>query len=293
MDPLIRDISDTARWVAVYRARETDRADAVFRDPYARALAGDRGEQIANALPVAEKNAWAWTARTYLFDRLISRQIADGADLVLNLAAGLDTRPYRLELPSTLRWVEVDLPEILDYKEQVLAGATPPCSLERVRLDLSNVDARRGLFARLGRQANRIVVLSEGLLIYLMPNAVLELGQDLSAISSMRHWAVDIVSPGLLRMFEQQMGEILRQAGAPYLFAPAEGPAFFERAGWTPTAVSSILKTARKLNRLPMFLRMIAMLPESKGPQGSRPWSAVCLLSKDSKDTKDTKAIVG
>jgi methyltransferase (TIGR00027 family) len=280
MEPLIRDISDTARWVAVYRARESERSDAVFRDPYARALAGDRGEQIANALPLGQENAWAWTARTHLFDRYISQQVAAGADLVLNLAAGLDARPYRMDLPASLRWVEVDLPEILDYKTQVLADAATRCSLERVPLDLFNVDARRGLFARLGRSARRMVVISEGLLIYLMPDAVLVLGRDLVGIAAVQHWVVDIVSPGLLRMLQDQMGDIVKQAGAPYLFAPPEGPRFFEASGWTPVAVSSMLQTARRLNRLPLFLRMVAMLPESKGPQGSRPWSAVCLLAR-------------
>jgi methyltransferase (TIGR00027 family) len=281
--PLIRNISDTARWVAVYRARESERPDAVFRDPYARALAGDRGEQIANALPVGQQNAWAWTARTYLFDRFVAQQVAAGADVVLNLAAGLDARPYRMDLPASLRWVEVDLPEILEYKEQVLAGATPRCALERVRLDLFNVDARRGLFARVARDARHAVVIAEGLLIYLMPDAVQALGRDLAAIPAIQQWIVDIVSPGLLRMMQEQMGDIVRQAGAPYLFAPAEGPAFFEASGWTPAAVGSILKTARKLDRLPLFLRMIAMLPESTGSQGSRPWSAVCLLAKSQK----------
>jgi len=58
-EPLIRDISDTARWVAVYRARETERPDAVFRDPFARALAGERGERIAAALPFFEEHAWS------------------------------------------------------------------------------------------------------------------------------------------------------------------------------------------------------------------------------------------
>src|SRR6266487_4102119 len=238
MEPLIRDISDTARWVAVYRARESERSDAVFRDPYARALAGERGEQIANALPIAQENAWAWTTRTYLFDRHVSQQIAAGADMVVNLAAGLDARPYRMELPPALRWVEVDLPEILDYKEQVLAGASPRCALERVRLDLTNEDARRGLFARLARGGNKIVVLTEGLLIYLMPDAVCALARDLAACPSVQYWIVDIVSPGLLRMLQEQMGDLVRQAGAPYLFAPAEGPAFFDACGWTPATVS-------------------------------------------------------
>src|SRR5262249_28966295 len=90
-EPLIRDISDTARWVAVYRARETDRPDAIVRDPFARALAGDRGEQIANALPFFGDNAWSMLARTYLFDRYVKRLVQAGVDLIVNLAAALAT----------------------------------------------------------------------------------------------------------------------------------------------------------------------------------------------------------
>ena len=176
-DPLIRDISDTARWMAVYRARETERPDAVFRDPFARALAGERGEQIAKAAGFGEENAWSFLARTYLFDRLVTKQVEHGVDLVVNLAAGLDTRPYRMELPASLRWVEVDLPDILDYKEEILGDAKPACELERVRLDLTNPDARRGLFNRLGRSAQNVLVISEGLVIYLMPAEVGALAQ--------------------------------------------------------------------------------------------------------------------
>lgn len=281
MDPLIRDISDTARWVAVYRARESDRSDATCRDPFARALAGERGEQIAAALPFLEESSWAWTARTYLVDKYIVSGVKDGGvDQVVNLAAGLDARPYRMDVPSTLRWVEVDLPGILDYKAQVLADAKPVCALERVRLDLSNEDARRGLFQRLGRESTHTLVIAEGLLIYLMRDDVRLLARDLAAVPSFRHWLVDICSPGLLQMMMERMGDLVRQAGAPYLFAPPEGPAFFEQGGWKAVDVRSLLKTARRLDRLPLFLKMMAMLPESSGAQGSRLWAAVCLLER-------------
>jgi len=266
--------------MAVYRAQETERPDAVFRDPFARALAGERGEQILKSMPFAEENAWPFVARTHLFDRDVARGVKGGAEVILNLAAGLDTRPYRMDLPPSLRWIEVDLPDILDYKEDVLGDAKPVCAVERVRLDLSNHDARRGLFGRIGREAANVLVVSEGLLIYLMADEVCALGRDLAAQPSFRYWINDIASPGLVAMLKERIGEHVQQAGAPFLFAPAEGPAFFEKCGWKAIDVASMLKTARKLDRLPLFLRMMAMLPESSGPQGSRPWSAVCVCEK-------------
>ena len=134
----VRNISDTARWVAYFRALETKRPDALFHDPYAERLAGELGFHIANTLPDGNKHEWAWVARTYLFDEFLSREIKEGATLVVNLAAGLDARPYRMELPPTLQWVEVDLPEIISYKQEVLANVQPKCRLERISLDLSD-----------------------------------------------------------------------------------------------------------------------------------------------------------
>src|SRR5437773_10073549 len=112
--------------------------------------------------------------------------------MIVNLAAGLDARPYRMNLPGSLQWVEVDLPEILAYKEDVLRNETPACQVERVRLDLPDVRARRELFSKLGRQTNRPLVVSEALLDYLDEKEVTSLGQDLAVAGSYQHWAIDL-----------------------------------------------------------------------------------------------------
>jgi methyltransferase (TIGR00027 family) len=278
-EPLIRNVSDTARWAADYRARETERPDALFRDPFAARLAGERGREIAR-LPEQQRNSWAWTMRTVLFDRLLAAEIEGGADLVVNLAAGLDARPYRMALPASLRWVEVDLPELLAYKEEVLRGERPACRLERVPLDLADVAARRALFARLGSESRRAVILSEGLLVYLAPDEVGALATDLAAPPSFQRWICDIPSPGLLRMLQKQMGAHLDQAQAPLRFGPEEGPAFFAPYGWEPAAVESVFQAAKRTKRLPPLLRLFSFLPESNGRQGNRPWSGICLLRK-------------
>ena len=281
-EPLVRNISDTARWAAVYRARETERANPLFRDPYARRLAGARGEEIAVSIPFSEKATWAWVVRTVLYDQFITEQIQRGVDMVVNLAAGLDARPYRMKLPPALRWVEVDLPGILDYKEEILQNEIPACSLERVRLDLFDVNARHELFARLGRDAKNALIVTEGLLIYLTPDQVASLATDLAAAPGFERWVMDVSSPGLMRMLQKGMGQQLSQGGAKFQFAPPEGPGFFARYGWKVIDVRSPLKTAARLRLLTFGMRMLALLPESRGRQGSRPWSGICLLAKQS-----------
>jgi methyltransferase (TIGR00027 family) len=274
----IRNVSDTAMWVAVYRAKESERPDALFRDPYARKLAGKRGEQIAKELQFAQPE-WPYAARTVRFDEIVLSRVRDGADTVINLAAGLDTRPYRLDLPPSLQWIEVDLPEITDYKEQILASEEPRCSLQRVRLDLANVEARRELFRELGSRARNALIITEGLLVYLSREQVTELGLDLAAQPSFQDWAIDLCSPGLLQMLQKNLKQ-LSDAGSPLKFGPEEGPDFFVPAGWKPVEVYSMLKTAAKIKRLPFFFRLLALLPESNGRQGKRPWGAVCRLTR-------------
>jgi len=280
-EPLFRNVSDTALWAAMYRARETERKDALFRDPLARRLAGVRGERIFSALPAKDQHSWAWVMRTVLFDRYITEQVAQGVDLIVNLAAGLDARPYRMDLPPSLRWVEVDLPGLIDYKEEVLRGEKPVCELERVRLDLSDVEARRALFQELDRKATKAMILSEGLIIYLTTEEVASLARDLAAPRSFQRWATDLASPGLVKMLSRQkVGTHLVQASAPLQFGPPEKAEFFVPYGWRPAQVLSMFHSAAKAKRLPLWMRFFAMLPERKDPTGKQPWSAVCLLEK-------------
>jgi methyltransferase (TIGR00027 family) len=279
-EPLIRNISDTALWAAFHRARESERPDAIVRDPLARRLAGARGEQIATSFPQEQRQAWTWVTRTWLFDRYIREAVEQGVDMVVNLAAGLDTRPYRMDLPSSLKWVEVDMPALLDYKEEVLRSEQPNCRLERVRLDLADEGARRALFGRLGSEARRALVVTEGLLVYLPAERVGALARDLAGPDSFQLWALDLASPGLLRILHRQLQPRLNEGGASLQFAPQAGPLFFLPHGWTALQVHSLLKTAASLGRLSFWMRLVALLPEKKGEQGSRPWAGICLFGR-------------
>ena len=178
---VISNVSDTARWVAVYRARESARPDALFHDPYAQLLAGEQGQAIAAFMPRQARNGWPMIARTKLMDDLILATIQQGCDCVVNLAAGFDTRPYRLEVPASLRWIEADLPDLTEEKEQLLKGAEPRCQLRRVKVDLAESSTRVAtLKEAVGTSAN-VLVITEGLLLYLEEAQVRSLATDVGA----------------------------------------------------------------------------------------------------------------
>jgi methyltransferase (TIGR00027 family) len=246
----IEHVSDTARWVAVYRAMETERPDALFHDPYARQLAGAKGDDIVQTLKDGRSMAWAMIVRTQVFDEIIMAEVGtDGIDLVLNLAAGLDARPWRLPLPPSLHWVDVDLPDILRYKLATLGDAKPHCSYEAVEADLTDADVRRSLFARIGATSKRALVVTEGLLIYLSDTDVGALASDLHATPSFTRWVIDLANPRLLKMMTKSWGKAVASGNAPFKFAPPSGTGFFREFGWEERAFHSTMEEAERLNR--------------------------------------------
>ena len=278
MNQLVENISDTARWVAIFRAEESERPDAVFHDPFARRLAGEKGEQIADAIEFSRQNSWSFVARTYLFDEYIKQHVEQGYDMIINLAAGLDARAYRMQLPKTLKWIDVDLPGMISYKNEILKTEKPNCEYTSMALDLADRKARLQLFQQLNSECKKALVATEGLIIYLTAEQAAELATDLSSQDHFRRWIFDLVSPALLEMIQKEMQPALKGSGAVFQFAPEEGEEFFEKYGWKHIESKSNLKTAANLNRLYEELKTYADMPEPPGPHRPFPWSGVCLL---------------
>ncbi|MFZ4752619.1 MAG: class I SAM-dependent methyltransferase [Chitinophagaceae bacterium] len=279
MGNLITTISDTALWVAVYRADESDRVDSIFNDPFARMLSGNKGEQIVSAMVEGRKNSWSFVARTFLFDQYISNILAQGIDQVLNLASGLDVRPYRMNLPKTLKWVDIDLPEMVSYMNSKMQNHIPNCEFKRIGFDLSkNREDRIKLFQEISSEGNKTLIISEGLVGYLSEEEVGMLAFDLSHIKGFDYWILDLMSPGILPLIQEEMGTMLTDANTPLLFAPESGESFFSIYGWRILESSSKLKTALSLNRLPTEFLEFSKMPEPIGPKGQFPWSGVCLF---------------
>ena len=132
----LENLTDTAYWMAYMRALESDRPDALFKDPYSRQLAGHRGAAVSQRLGSIELIATSIAVRTAVLDRLILDMVYRlNIGSVLNIGSGLDTRPWRLSLPPQLTWIDVDQPAVLDHKIQTLSESTHhlPIPMHRCR----------------------------------------------------------------------------------------------------------------------------------------------------------------
>lgn len=260
-------ISQRPHWMAYLRAVESERPDAVLHDPYARQLAGSRGESVANSIGSIDLIASAFAIQTALLDRLIVDCIArHDVDLVLNLGSGLDTRPWRLELPRNLQWLDVDQPGLLDHKASVLSKHSPVCSYQAIGAEVLVSDQRVAAINTYP-YVQRTLVVTDGLLAYLHPDEVEALAQDLHGQSSCRWWLTDLVGSNAVHALCDCVAPGL--AALNFQFAPDDSARFFSPLGWRELAFYTASGEARRLNRTartPALVRL-GMILRSPGAQ--------------------------
>lgn len=229
---LINDVTDTATWVAYYRAKESKRKDAIFSDPFAEKLIGERGEKIAQDMAMTGKyTEWAVVSRTIIIDRFIQEQIKDGLEAVVNLGAGLDTRPYRLKLPSNFKWIEVDFPKMIRAKSDILKNEKPTCDLVRIEADLSNDSERWKALSDAALSSNKVLILTEGVLPYLSLEQVANLSKDIFSQDRFRFWVAEYFDPAVYKYLKDSR-RMKKMKNAPFRFFPPDYLGFFESRGW-------------------------------------------------------------
>jgi methyltransferase (TIGR00027 family) len=259
-EAVIGNVSDTAFWIAHYRALETERPDALFRDQLASVLAGDQGKKIAHSMPMPFMTSWVVVIRTCIIDDYIRFALSQGVDVVLNLGAGLDTRPYRMDLPQSLLWVEADYSHVIEFKEKRLSAEKPRCQLERVKLDLANLPERRQFFASIQARATKILVLTEGVISYLRVEEVGSLADDLKAFDRVRYWIADYFSPQVVKFRRRWTGMQKRMRNAPFKFTPKDWFAFFREHDWHAKEIRYLAEEGDRLGRpiqLPLLWKLI------------------------------------
>jgi methyltransferase (TIGR00027 family) len=260
-DSSVTHVADTAFWVAHFRAKESQRAVPVFNDSLASLLCGNRGRAIARSIPRAAMVEWGMVVRTSAIDRLIYEALQSGVDTVLNLGAGLDTRPFRMNLPANLQWIEMDFPNIVELKNSKLVEYKPACKLERVGIDLLNRPSRNTILARYATTSKKTLVITEGVIPYFSILDAASLASELHATPSICFWIQDFDNAGqrkLPRGWEEKLN------AAPFLFKVKDWFEFFEKHGWRSSRVITSFEESQRIKRpypldLPFGLIMRAL----------------------------------
>ncbi|MEJ8859384.1 SAM-dependent methyltransferase [Variovorax robiniae] len=250
IDPLpsLRNVSDTALWVAMYRAMESERPDALFDDPLARRMAGARGEAIVRMMPGAAEIAHPMTVRTVVIDELVLDCIEQGACTVINLGAGLDTRAFRLGLPADLHWIDVDLPDMVVHRRKCLGDETSSCKHSHVVADVCDVQEVETVLSIARSSPGPVVVLTEGLLLYLTEHQVARLAAQLFDEPQVAWWIGDVISP-VVRATSASLWKSQLTPDAAFKFAPDDRPGFFARLGWREREFRSTWDESIRLKR--------------------------------------------
>ncbi|MFG3280448.1 class I SAM-dependent methyltransferase [Streptomyces sp. NPDC048111] len=184
----------TAVGVAKVRALESQRENALFRDPLAQAFAaaGGRWGESSPSLPDDEGArrrrlavAFSIVIRTKFLDDLLMEASTAGVRQVVLLGAGMDSRAFRMDWPEGTRLFEVDTAAPLDFKASVLRqeDATARCERVTVTVDLRE-DWPAALAAAGHDPAEPTAWIAEGLLIYLPEDAVELLLARIGALSA-------------------------------------------------------------------------------------------------------------
>ena len=208
----------TAHWTAAVRAAETARSDRLFEDPWAESLAGAEGRAWIAGRTV--ESVQPMVLRTRYYDDWLASVTAgpDGIRRVVLLAAGLDTRAYRLEWPPGSHVFELDRPAVLSHKEQVLKLATASCTRHAVGTDITG-DWGRALLDAGFDPATPAAWLLKGFLFYLPTDAIVRVLDEVNrlAVPGSR-LGFDIINGEVLAFpYTRAWIEMQAAAGAPWL----------------------------------------------------------------------------
>jgi len=227
-------LAATACWTAAVRARESRREDRLFHDPWAEALAGELGASWIAQRP--EDTTIPMVLRTRYFDDFLEQiSSLDKIRQVVILAAGFDTRAFRLKWPAGVCVFEMDQPSVLDYKETVLQslGATAVCERRVIRKDLTG-SWKEALVETGFAPARPSCFLLEGFLFYVSNETATKIIDSVTLLSAPgTRLGFDVMNSAMLTSpYTKEWVEMQAQAGAPWIGTMDDPESFLSSRGW-------------------------------------------------------------
>jgi methyltransferase (TIGR00027 family) len=229
-------IGKTSLLVAAMRAAETKRPESegrLFSDPFAENLAGEEGRSLLAKAIAASGDQPAIAIRTFFIDQKMNSALSKGVRQIVMLAAGMDSRAFRMSFPGDTRIFEIDRKEVLEYKKQKLQNAQPQCERKVLEVDLRE-EWQNQLREAGWNSKEQSLWLVEGLLMYLEVSQVTKLFERINTLAKPNDIMLfDILSRTLLEApYMKKQLDFLTSIGAPWRFGTDEPQNFMKKFGW-------------------------------------------------------------
>lgn len=261
-------VSRTAQWTAAARALETEREDRLFADPYARTVADEIGFELLERYAGGGTVPFLAIRTTYL-DRAIVKAVEErGIRQVVFLAAGMDTRFFRLPWPDGVTVYELDRPALLEAKAAMLADEPQPAGRTRITVPVDLTQDWTGALKEAGWKSEEPVLwVVEGLLFFLPEQAVRSLIGTLSAHAAPGSVLLgDVISRAALENpLARSFMKALEEDGNPWLFGTEEPEALLDDCGWSVLEVRQPGEPGAHFDRwpYPVPARSVPRVPRS------------------------------
>ncbi|MFF0271886.1 class I SAM-dependent methyltransferase [Streptomyces sp. NPDC094447] len=261
-------VSRTAQWTAAARALETEREDRLFADPYARTVADEIGFELLERYAGGGTVPFLAIRTTYL-DRAIVNTVRErGIRQVVFLAAGMDTRFFRLPWPDGVTVYELDRPALLEAKAEMLAREPRPAGRDRVTVPVDLTQDWTGPLKEAGWKSEEPVLwVVEGLLFFLPEQAVRTLISTLSAHAAPGSVLLgDVISQAALdNPLARGFMKALDEDGNPWLFGTEEPEQLLADCGWAVREVRQPGEDGADFGRwpYPVPARSVPRVPRS------------------------------
>jgi len=227
-------LGSTAYWTAAVRAMEHARPGRLINDPWSEALAGEVGAAwIASRTP---ESVLPILLRTRYFDDFLGRiSRENNIRQIVLIAAGLDTRAFRLDWPDGTHIFEMDQPAVLDYKEQVLHSmdAQPACERHTLAADLTQPWKNALVDGGFDPQQPSGWLL-EGFLFYLPNESITSILDEANSLAAPGSWiGFDIINNSMLSSpITRPWIEMQARSGAPWIGTLDDPQEFLSARGW-------------------------------------------------------------
>lgn len=239
-------ISNTAYYCCGVRMLDSEHPRSLCHDHFAKRFMDACGMQIFAPFRSETMPNISNTVRCYLIDEAIHSQLSEHPDsLIISIGAGFDSRPYRIKGGE---WVEIDEPQIIEYKNEKLPIAECTNKLTRIVIDFSSETLTEKLSAY--RTQQNIIIVIEGVFMYLENEAIEATISQLKTLFPKHILLCDLMTRPFFEKFAQSVHNKLVEAGARFTTRPDEPAGIFTQLGYVERARIPLFKRAYELGVL-------------------------------------------